>query len=378
MRKPPRSVTFNGKFIAQPLTGVQRFARELIVEADRLLAAGRWIAEVPFRLVVPAGHSDAVPCLARIEVCEVPATRLHAWEQWRLPAHDRSALIVNLAGSAPLLRRGQICTFHDAAIFDIPGAYSALFTAWYRLLFHVQGRLSRRVLTVSEFSRDRLSHHLGISSKKIGIVPNGASHIDRLKQDDSVLDRFGLEHGGYLLAVGSDNPSKNFAALMQAFRALKKRDTRLVVVGGTNGAVFSSAQSPSDEVDDPRVVRTGRLSDAQLKSLYTHARAFVFPSLYEGFGIPPLEAMGVGCAVVAADAASIPEVCGDAAGYFDPCNMASITAALERALVDDAWLEDLRCAGRTRALRFSWTAAAEALLSELATFGVVRATSAFQ
>jgi len=373
MQQPIASVVLNGKFIAQSVTGVQRFARELLVAVDRLLDEERWTTKVPFVLALPAGHADAVPALARIEVREFSAGRLHFWEQCRLPGNSRDALLINLAGSAPLFKRGQICTFHDAAIFDVPGAYSALFTSWYRVLFRIQSRLSRRVLTVSEFSRERLSHHLRISPEKIGVVPNGASHVDRVSADDTVLQRIGVQHGRYLLAVGSDNPSKNFPALLAAFGALDSADTQLVVVGGRNKAVFSTT-SDTDVVEDRRIIRAGRVNDAELKALYSHARAFIFPSLYEGFGIPPLEAMSAGCPVLAGNAASIPEVCGDAVGYFDPRDLDSIRAALERAVVDDGWIEGLRIAGRAHVARFTWTRAADALLSELAALGVVRAS----
>ncbi|MDQ6680773.1 MAG: glycosyltransferase, partial [Pseudomonadota bacterium] len=123
------------------------------------------------------------------------------------------------------------------------------------------------------------------------------------------------------------------------------------------------------------VVRTGRIDDARLKALFVHARAFVFPSLYEGFGIPPLEAMACGCAVIASDAASIPEICGDAAGYFDPTSIASIRDALLRILRDDAWHAALREAGRARAEIFTWDASAAQLLEHLHRFGVVTAPS---
>ena len=373
---PPMSTLFiNGKYLAQAVTGVQRFASQILEAADAQLADGIWRSERQLVLLAPSTRVQTLPRFRHIEIREIASGNLHVWEQIHMPMATRGSTLLNLAGSAPLLKLGQICTFHDTAVFDFPAAYSKAFSRWYRFLFAVQGRLSHRLLTVSQFSKDRLCQHLGIRPEKVGVVPNGASHIDQVQRDDAVLQRFGLQGGSYLLAVGSDNPSKNFPALLTAFTALKGANARLVVVGGGNGAVFSDSAFRSPASEDPRIVRTGRLSDAELKALYTQARAFVFPSLYEGFGIPPLEAMASGCPVLAAHAASIPEVCGDAVGYFDPRDPASITAVLKRAIDDDAWLAGLRIAGRAHVANFTWNAAAEALLEELASVGVARTST---
>lgn len=369
------TVFLNGKFAAQPLTGVQRFAREVIVAADRLLSSGDWKAKAEFVLLVPGGHLvSPLPALQHIRVRELAAMRLHAWEQLQLPWASRGKLLINLAGSSPLFKRHQICTFHDAAVFDIPQAYSRTFGRWYRFLFRTQSLVCRRVLTVSEFSRQRLSHHLKLPEAAIGVVPNGADHVQRLGHDNTVIERLALTRGQYLLAVGSDNPSKNFAALIAAFsRTQRHEDIRLVVVGGGNSAVFARSRGTTSA--DPRIVQAGRVTDEQLKTLYAHARAFVFPSVYEGFGIPPLEAMMSGCPVLAARAASIPEVCGDAVAYFDPHDQDDMVRVLEWAMKGRAGLAALRHAGLAHAAQFSWDGAARRLFDELATLGVVEAAS---
>lgn len=373
---PHTTVFLNGKFFAQPLTGVQRFARELLFAVDRLLGSDDLLVIADFVLLVPAGcYSAELPLLRHIRVQELRAKRLHAWEQLQLPWVSRRSLLINLSGSAPLLKRQQICTFHDAAVFDIPEAYSDAFGRWYRFLFRTQSQICRRMLTVSEFSKQRLCHHLNVPASAIGVVPNGADHVQRLAYDDAVIERLALTRGRYLLAVGSENPSKNFAALVSAFIATRgDTDIRLVVVGGGNSAVF--AQTGSAATVDSRIVRAGRVTDEQLMSLYAHARAFVFPSVYEGFGIPPLEAMMNGCPVLAARAASIPEVCGDAAAYFDPHDPDDMVRVLDWAMADEAGLEVLRQAGKEHAAQFTWEHAARQLLSELATLGVVSQSSA--
>lgn len=364
-------IYINGKFLAQSLTGVQRFARQTLSAVDELLASGEWCTPSPLVLLVPRGRAIDLPRYRHIEIRELPAGRLHTWEQFRLPFASRGAPLLNLSGSAPLFKACQICTFHDTAVFDVPGAYSSMFVAWYRLLFQVQGRVSRRLLTVSRFSRERLSHHLGVSADRIGIVPGAADHMRQLGEEPEILQRLGIAPGRYFLAVGSATPTKNFGRLAEAFAGLPDADMRLVVVGGANPAVF--ADTTDTVQDDRRIVRAGRLSDEALKTLYSKARAYVFPSTYEGFGLPPVEAMHCGTPVIAARAASIPEVCGDAAGYFDPLSLDDIRASLHRAWHDDAWLETLRAAGIRQAERFTWRNSALALMTELARLGLAEA-----
>jgi len=194
-------------------------------------------------------------------------------------------------------------------------------------------------------------------------VPDGADHLDAVAADDTVLDRHGLRGQRFVLAVGSGNPTKNHAALLAAFARLPgDLELRLVVVGGRCASVFAD----HSYIDPLGVMRLGELGDAQLKSLYTHALALVFPSLYEGFGLPPLEAMACGCAVAVARAASLPEVCGDAALYFDPHDIDDIAKSIRRLCADDVLRATLRTAGARHVARYTWSASATALLASLA------------
>jgi glycosyltransferase involved in cell wall biosynthesis len=224
------------------------------------------------------------------------------------------------------------------------------------------------LLTVSNFSRERLALHLRVSASRFALVPNGADHLDAIEPDDTVLDRHGLRGKRFLLAVGSDNPTKNHAALLAAFARLQQDDDLLlVIVGGRNIAVFAGAP----RIESPGVTRTGALGDAQLKALYTHALALVFPSLYEGFGLPPLEAMTCGCVVAAARAASLPEACGNAALYFDPNDVDDMVSSLQRLCADAALRETLRVAGTRHVAAYTWAASAEVLLMSLQRAGLV-------
>lgn len=349
------TVYLNGKFLAQRTTGVQRFAARVVLALDRQLVADgrRWVLLCP-----PEGQA---PALARVELRRVagPGRSLHAWEQLALPRAARDGLLVNLAGSAPWFARRQVATLHDAAVFDHPEAYTPAFVAWYRRLFRRLGRRAARLLTVSAFSRQRLVQALGVAPERFAIVPCGADHLDEVVADDAVIARLGLEGQRFVLAVGSENPTKNQAGLLEAWRRLRPdADCRLVLVGGRNQRVFHSGGAGDDP---PGVVRTGWLPDAPLVALYRRAEALAFPSHYEGFGLPPVEAMRCGCPVLVARAASMPEVCGDAALYVDPADPADIAAGLRRLLGDEALRARLRAAGRERAAGCTWAASAAAL-----------------
>lgn len=363
-----KTIYINGKFFAQPLTGVQRFGIEVVRSLDALIDEGLRMPSGGIELLVPDVPTLDLPVLHQIRVTRMPATNLHRWEQFTLPSYTRGHLLINLAGSAPLLKRNQVCTFHDAAVFDVPQAYSARFIQWYSFLFRVQAKVARRLLTVSDFSRQRLALHLRTSVERIGIVPNGADHVLARQPDEQVLTRLQLLGRRYLLAVGSTHPAKNFARLLQAMQACESLQVPLVVVGGTNAAVFAGGDLPAQS---PNIIRAGRVTDDQLIALYQHAEAFVFPSLYEGFGIPPLEAMAVGCPVLAAHAASIPEVCGEGAAYFDPLSVESIRDQLLRAVSDRPWLDNLRAAGRERVAQFTWRQSAHRLVEQLQQLGAL-------
>lgn len=358
----------NGKFLAQRMTGVQRFATELLRAVDLLLPALAAASDAPRRWVLLHPPGAALPAHRHIESQATgrAGLPLHLWEQAALPWAARKGLLLNLSGSAPWFAARQICTFHDAAVFDRPDAYTTAFRLWYRALFRHAARRARRVITVSEFSRGRLAACLPLAREAIGVVPNAADHIGAVQAAPGVLQRLGLAPGGYLLAVASANPTKNLAALQQAFARLPAGlGLRLVMVGGGNERVFAGGDQNAAATASPRVLRTGPLPDAELKALYQQALAFIFPSSYEGFGLPPLEAMACGCPVVAARAGALPEVCGDAALYVDPASIESIAAALLRVATDPAERARLRAAGLHRAATFSWRHGAERLLGEV-------------
>jgi glycosyltransferase involved in cell wall biosynthesis len=354
-------VFVNGKFCAQRTTGVQRYARCALLAIDAQLAARA--SSPDWTLLLPPGAEP--PALRAIGVRHVPwrgPGGLHGWEQVALHRAARGGVLLNLAGSAPALRVDrQVCVLHDAAPFDQPSSYTHMFSAWYRWLFR---RLAQRpaasLVTVSEFSRRQLALALGVPVERLHVAPGGAQHLDGVEPDNSVLAARGLDRQPFVLAVGSHNPSKNLARLAEAWRGLGRPGVKLVLVGGGNARVFAqhgAAAATPDAVD------LGPIDDAGLKAVYRQALAFVFPSLYEGFGLPPLEAMACGCPVVASSVPAVREVCGDAVLYVDPAAPQAIAAALQRVIDEPALRAALRERGLARAARWRWDATARALLA---------------
>lgn len=345
-------IAINGRYLTQGLTGVQRVAREIAGALDGLAGEGR---APPLRVLAPPGAGTAD--LANVPTQLVGTRAGQAWEQLDLPAAANGSMLLNLGNTAPIRAgRRQAVVIHDAGAFDTPESYSFTFRTWYRVLHRMLAWRGARIITVSEFSRGRIAHHLGIAPERIGVMPEGAEHILRTPADTAVLARHGLAPGRYALAVGTRAAHKNLDALADVAALLATRGMVLAAVGAVDSTVFRPAGAGAGGV------ALGRVSDAELRALYENALCLVFPSRYEGFGLPPLEAMRCGCPVIAARAGAVPEVCGDAALWFDAALRDSLPAAMLRLLDEPGLAATRRAMGLARAETFTWRRAAEALL----------------
>lgn len=343
-------IFINGRFLTQNVTGVQRYAIELVKAIDVLMDSRVLDKnQVTFTLLAPNGHINEL-ALSNISIKQVGFLSGHLWEQLELPIHARGHLLLNLCNTGPIVKREQVVTICDASVFAYPKAYSKPFRVWYQLLLPVLGRTSTAIITISEFSKTELIRFCKMVPEKIFPILLGVEQASDKGTDATFLDSHGLKGCRYVLAVSSMNPNKNFAGLAKAFELLGNVDYKVVIVGGTNTRVFGG-----DAIHLPEfVIQTGYVSDDELQVLYKHATCFVYPSFYEGFGLPPLEAMSWGCPVIVSEAASLPEVCGEAAIYCDPHSPADIARNIERLMGDEL----LRCAlskkGVERAKQFTW------------------------
>lgn len=299
---------------------------------------------IPSRCTVDPGWRN----LKRVRTGSLPG---NLWEQIDLPYQSKDGLLFSPGNIGPYFHPNQVVTLHDTSVFAFPEAYSFTFRLKYRLILQRMGKIARRIITVSNFSKRELMRWCGIPSEKIDVTYEGYEHIDQIAADPEVLIRRGIDNQRpYFLAVGSNSPHKNLQAVLRAFERMKRHDVDLIVTGGNFSKVFNS-----DDLTLPaNAYRIGYVSDGELKALYQGALALVFPSRYEGFGIPPLEAMACGCPVISTTAASLSEVCGEAALYFDPLDIDGLEKHLERVVSDPSQRDLMRQAGLEQAKKFSW------------------------
>jgi glycosyltransferase involved in cell wall biosynthesis len=354
-----RSVFLNGRFLRQAVTGVQRFSAEMTIAIDQLVLSGEWPETVILApsSVEPDIGGSAVAAYQRLRLRQIGRTQGHLWEQTELPNAARGGVLVNLGNTAPVLAgRRQVVVIHDAGVFDTPTSYSRPFRAWYKTLQRGLVLTGARVVTVSEFSRLRIVNHLGLDPANVAVIYEGADHIQRVSPDPAALQRYDLRPREFALVVSSRVTHKNLEALHGAAAGLKRRGMVIAVAGGSNDAVFRDV--PDSGVDERRL---GRVTDAELRTLYENAACLLFPSRYEGFGLPPVEAMACGCPVLAARGGAVEEICADGALYFTNGDRRMIAETIDRLLDDHDLCDQLRTRGRARAAALSWDASARAL-----------------
>ncbi|RZF27442.1 glycosyltransferase family 1 protein [Paraburkholderia sp. UYCP14C] len=348
----------NGKFTSQSVTGVQRVAYELTRAMQMRAAPGdKPEVFVPQNVVEPGAQLEPQR--------RFPWLRGTLWEQITLPIAARGLTLLSLCNTNPLFKHGQIVMVHDMAVYDVPEGFSRKFRLWYRICFTLLPRTHPIVLTVSTFSKARICHHLKIDESRVKVVTPGADHLDRIVSDPSVLQRLGLKQDAYCVIVGSLDPRKNLRGVLAAIARLGHlSDVKFVIVGKKNPRIFSSA-GVEHPVHSRQIVWAGFVSDGELKALYESAGCLVFPSLYEGFGLPPLEAMYCGCPVIASARTSIPEACGHAAMYCEATSADDIAAKIAKMMGDAGLRQSYRVAGRAHAREFRWERAAQQVLELL-------------
>jgi glycosyltransferase involved in cell wall biosynthesis len=292
-----------------------------------------------------------------------PAVRF-VWEQAIQPWVLRREAIDLLHSPAlvgPILGgRPFVVTVHDLSYHRYPEAFRTANRGYLTLFGQQSVRRARRVIAVSQSTKDDLVKHYGLSPARVDVVYHGVDKAFRPLPPAEVA-AFGTRQGlpeRFLLFVGTLEPRKNVARLVEAYARLPQTCPPLVLVGG-KGWFYEEILSRVEELGlASRVRLAGYVPAEDLPYWYNAAEVLVYPSLYEGFGLPPLEAMACGTPVISSTASSLPEVVGDAGLLVDPADVDGLTSAMERVLRDAGLREQMRTAGLHRAQRFNWQAAA--------------------
>ncbi|WP_413720861.1 glycosyltransferase family 4 protein [Silicimonas sp. MF1-12-2] len=340
----------NGRYLFRPPTGVDVVAQEVLA---RLTGPG-------IEVLAPEGELFGKP----------PAQRLvqdgrfsgHFWEQMHLPRMVGGRPLLGFCNTGPVALSEQVVVMHDAQFLDHASSYTWTFRALYRSLLPLVARRARQVISVSHASL-RALHEFGVIPKDKGtVILNGSDRLRGLRADDTILERNGLSERGYFLAVGSAAPHKNIGMLCDVFSSFEGTVPPLVIAGGANSAVFSGGFVAASR----NIVRLGRVTDGELKSLYSNAVALLFPSLTEGFGLPPLEAMDAGTMAIVSDGGGIPEACAYAALYATPHKADAWYRQILRTIESVALQDEMRAAGRMRSAELTWDRTARAYSELLA------------
>jgi glycosyltransferase involved in cell wall biosynthesis len=259
----------------------------------------------------------------------------------------------------PIKARNRLVTIHDAYHLAFGKNLSFMERIYANIFFRMALRLSKAVITVSNFSKNELIKYTGsVYLEKINVILNGVSTFS----NESLIppDDYSFF---YLLYVGNVKPHKNLKNAVLAFKEFcltyPNEDFKFIIVGQKEGFVNSDRSVENLLFDDDylrsKIVFTGYVSDDKLKMIYKNAYCLIFPSLYEGFGLPPLEAMQLGTPAIVSNCASMPELCGDAVVYFDPKEIGSITKAIETIVKNKELYLELKLAGVEQVKRFKWS-----------------------
>ena len=313
-----KRIAINGTFLSEKRTGIYRFAEEIIKALDNQ------VADLDVRLIVPKNVS--IPfILKNIKVVEFGCGKGILWEQtfFALYLWLRCATALNLCNVTPLLAPRGFSVIHDISYKVNPQYFSHLYgkfsRLWHCLNYWIIVHFARHVFSVSEFSKNEILRVYGVLPSKITVVYNAWQHMLSIEpSDDSVLEKLGLTKKNFFLSLSTIAPNKNLKWILNT--AKNNPSEVFVIAGSLNPARFGM---DLDVKNLKNVKFIGYISDCDFVLLAKECKAFLFPSFYEGFGIPPLEAMSVGASVVVSDIPVLKEIFGKSAHYINPydCRM---------------------------------------------------------
>lgn len=329
-------IAINGRCLSRRITGVERYAHEISkrLHSSRIVQPNRPLRKITGNL----------------------------WEQLILPGQiKQNEILWSPANAGPWLIKNQVVTIHDASVFDHPEWFKPAFAAWTRLSWRILAHRAKAIITVSNFSHERLKIHLRIPEEKTHVIHNGVGKPFEPQSQNAVGEvrkKYKLDKP-YFLFVGTNEPRKNLITLVQAWENLSSK-THDLFIAGTEGNIFAPMSSHARSMT--------YISDEYLPALYSGATAFILPSLYEGFGLTALEAMACSTPVIASDIPAFREIFKDAALFVKPQDASEITNIMRNIIDDPSLANTARERGLQLAKTYSWDEAArktQALLESI-------------
>lgn len=351
-----RRLAINGKFLGAKPTGVHRVAEQLIHQlAQRSDELAELFPEAPCIIApktLPAAKQTS------FEVERGGLFRGQLWEQLDLPRLGDRDLLLNLCNLGPMASTAAITLIHDAQVFITPQSYSWAFANWYRRVLPVLGRRHARIAAVSHYSAAQLVRFGVAAADRISVIANGADHLLGHDARPAIKGRLQLGERKFVVALANLQVHKNIGLLLKTFAAPALAALTLVLVGADDRASFEARGHaiPSN------VVFAGRVDDGELRALLEAALCVAFPSTTEGFGLPPLEGMTVGCPAILAPCGALPEIGGEAALYAAADDPRQWVEAIGALAGDQETWKRYSDAGRRRAGLFTWDRAGERLI----------------
>lgn len=316
-------IIINARFLTQNTTGVQRFAIEICRELIK--------SDLNVCFVAPVNILNN-EIADEFNVKKIGFLTGHLWEQITLQIYvkRKKAILLSLCNTAPLFLKKQIITIHDLSFKLYPEWNSKIFSLVYNTMIPIIAHNSKHILTVSNSSKEELINELNISKEKISVVYNAVSPV--FLEQEELEPEFveNKEQEDFILTVSSFHPRKNLTRLIRAFLSLPDKRLKLYIVGNFDKN-FAFDKQILKELDVRIKILTG-INDLELKKIYKAAKLFVFPSLYEGFGIPLIEAMSCGTPVCVSNLAVFKEVCGSNAIYFNPRDIDDMTDKIKLSI----------------------------------------------
>ena len=362
-----RKLAINGKFLTAGPTGVHRVAEQLLRQlAIHRLELTKIFEEAP-RLIAPPSLRDDGPHVFDVDRRGIFHGQL--WEQLDLPRLSRSDLLLNLCNLGPIASRAAITMIHDAQVFITPDSYSRSFASFYRRVLPALGHRHAKILTVSEFSADQLVRYGVAERENIVVVANGVDHVLAYEAQPEILARLGLVAHQFVVGLANVQIHKNIGLLLKTFAAPALADLKLVLMGTAVREQFEAL----GHFVPKNVIFAGQISDGELRALLESALCVACPSTTEGFGLPPLEGMVLGCPAIMAPCGALIEVGAKGALFAAPDDSEQWVVAIRRLADEpDHWAFYSR-AGQERASHFTWKRAGEQLLGVIKEVAMAKA-----